>query len=493
MNSNDVFPKVKSLLESLNVCEKCTLRFLGDKHYESYSSEISITKAFHQPSEEDVSNSSPPPKRLLPSVCASCLGLLQDSCLKRITQIQEEIAASGHVFQDFVLQVSVPVVMDLRDMLFYLFLKETFGEEYSLSATDIPSAKDAWKWVTGPLLGKATGAAFNPGSNFRISVHISYLDTPLECLPLLQKCPEAFPNRKKKKGRSEIIYTRTAVMKALTSLSSQVQTLFSLPPTSPSRGCSFEQVSCCHCPLYLGGRYNKYSRELSQTPWVVDGERRMESSVSELISDVVKRTIKCCDIVFSASGREDVDVKMLGDGRPFVLEVINPRRVSWTSEEIKNVEKEINESTHLIAVKHLQIISKQDTLLLKEGEEMKRKSYTAVCLLDRTLSQEDILKLEKVQDLVLMQKTPLRVLHRRTLSTREKLIHQLVGQIMEDDHLLRLRVVTQAGTYVKEFVHGDFGRTVPHLGDLLEAKTDILALDVESIHLDWPPPQENKS
>lgn len=33
--------------------------------------------------------------------------------------------------------------------------------------------------------------------------------------------------------------------------------------------------------------------------------------------------------------------------------------------------------------------------------------------------------------------------------------------------------------YVKEFVHGDFGRTKPNLGILLEMQTDILELDVQ--------------
>ena len=33
--------------------------------------------------------------------------------------------------------------------------------------------------------------------------------------------------------------------------------------------------------------------------------------------------------------------------------------------------------------------------------------------------------------------------------------------------------------YVKEFVHGDFGRTKPSLGTLLHMETDILELDVE--------------
>ncbi|GBN52232.1 Putative tRNA pseudouridine synthase Pus10 [Araneus ventricosus] len=155
-------------------------------------------------------------------------------------------------------------------------------------------------------------------------------------------------------------------------------------------------------------------------------------------------------------------------------------------EEIKAIEEEINKSSDLIAVKNLQVISKLDTLLLKEGEELKRKNYSALCLVERTLSPEDIKKLESLKDLKLNQKTPIRVLHRRTLATREKLLHSIQAKIISD-HLLQLKLETQAGTYVKEFVHGDFGRTWPSLGTLLNTNADILELDVENIHLEWPP------
>jgi tRNA pseudouridine synthase 10 len=43
------------------------------------------------------------------------------------------------------------------------------------------------------------------------------------------------------------------------------------------------------------------------------------------------------------------------------------------------------------------------------------------------------------------------------------------------------------GTYVKEFVHGDLGRTTPNIGSLLDCRADILQLDVHEVHLDWPP------
>lgn len=41
--------------------------------------------------------------------------------------------------------------------------------------------------------------------------------------------------------------------------------------------------------------------------------------------------------------------------------------------------------------------------------------------------------------------------------------------------------------YIKEFIHGDLGRTKPSLGDLLDCYADILALDVLEVDLKWPP------
>ena len=50
-----------------------------------------------------------------------------------------------------------------------------------------------------------------------------------------------------------------------------------------------------------------------------------------------------------------------------------------------------------------------------------------------------------------------------------------------DDHYFRLHLSTSAGTYVKEFVHGDCGRTVQSVSSLMACKTDILELDCEGI------------
>ena len=40
---------------------------------------------------------------------------------------------------------------------------------------------------------------------------------------------------------------------------------------------------------------------------------------------------------------------------------------------------------------------------------------------------------------------------------------------------------------MKEFVHGDFGRTFPNVGSILSCEADIISLDVIEVGLAWPP------
>ena len=52
---------------------------------------------------------------------------------------------------------------------------------------------------------------------------------------------------------------------------------------------------------------------------------------------------------------------------------------------------------------------------------------------------------------------------------------------------IQLELKTSAGTYVKEFIHGDNGRTNPSLFDLMKMDwAKCLELDVLDVELDWP-------
>ncbi|CAG5113693.1 Oidioi.mRNA.OKI2018_I69.chr2.g7783.t1.cds [Oikopleura dioica] len=94
-----------------------------------------------------------------------------------------------------------------------------------------------------------------------------------------------------------------------------------------------------------------------------------------------------------------------------------------------------------------------------------------------------------MSEVVLKQKTPIRVLHRRNNDTRPRTIHKAEGKRWEgrSENWFYIDLLTQAGTYIKEFVHGDFGRTKPNVSEILGCECDIVGLDVTNVHLDWPP------
>jgi len=136
---------------------------------------------------------------------------------------------------------------------------------------------------------------------------------------------------------------------------------------------------------------------------------------------------------------------------------------------------------------------KEESNQIKEGEEEKTKCYEALCYTNTQIDQNELdQKFSLVSNpLIIEQKTPIRVLHRRTVMTRQRSITALSAVIVDPYHF-RLRLTTQAGAYVKEFVHGDFGRTKPNLTIILDRFVDILELDVLAVNIDFPPTLEGE-
>ena len=102
---------------------------------------------------------------------------------------------------------------------------------------------------------------------------------------------------------------------------------------------------------------------------------------------------------------------------------------------------------------------RSETKYLKEGEDQKTKTYTALCNLppDFPYSPDIAKKIESISNLELDQRTPIRVLHRRPNAIRKRFVYEMKA-FPVSDRLFKLELKTQAGTYVKEFVHGDFKR-----------------------------------
>ena len=191
---------------------------------------------------------------------------------------------------------------------------------------------------------------------------------------------------------------------------------------------------------------------------------------------------KPIDHKFHSGGREDIDVRMLGSGRPFVVELVHPRkRISVTDDDLKIIAENVNKQGDDVKVRELFFNDKNCFEDLTKAADTKVKAYAAIGQTELPITKEKIQVIEALRDVEIDQMTPLRVLHRRTLMSRDKLIYRCVLKRL-NDYTAVCFMLSSAGTYIKEFVHGDLNRTKPNLGLLLGCRCDIIQLDVIELY-----------
>jgi len=331
---------------------------------------------------------------------------------------------------------------------------------------------------------------------------------------------------------------------------------------------------------YVYGRYRKLERGIPQTRWPCRSckgrgcERcnqtglQYESSVQGLIGDPLLEIFGSEEHAFHGMGREDIDVRCLGRGRPFVIEMKNPQKRNLDNDLVMNL---INESANgSIEVSDIRTSNRSEVVRIKDTPA--EKSYTIrykiepitqkeldelTAVLDipkdnssrhrkkkfqrsrkakeepaedidySSLKKVDLVKLceekgiaksgtkdvlitrltefkeetlplpdqdyvleimTKLQGCTLAQRTPERVAHRRADKIRRRKVIETSGPSIyevNDDYLLaEFSLRCESGTYVKETVHGDAGRTQPSIASLIKARCTVEWLDVADIHAD---------
>ena len=237
-------------------------------------------------------------------------------------------------------------------------------------------------------------------------------------------------------------------------------------------------------PLYIYGRYKKRVRGLSQTRWLCGfcngkgceicgwtGKRYI--SVEELIAEPMREFVGGRHAVLHGSGREDVDARMLGSGRPFIVEIQEPKRRKI---DLKELERIVNERCKgKVVIFDLKFAKARDVEFLKSAGF--RKVYRAKVIFEREVSREELEKaLEKLKTEI-HQRTPLRVLHRRADLVRIRRVHN-AEVILHRGRVAVIRIEADSGLYIKELVSGDQGRTKPSLSELLGVQAYVEKLDV---------------
>ena len=332
---------------------------------------------------------------------------------------------------------------------------------------------------------------------------------------------------------------------------------------------------------YVYGRYRKLERGIPQTKWPCRACKgrscekcdytglQYKSSVQGLIGDPLLDIFGSEEHAFHGMGREDIDVRCLGRGRPFVIELKRPHkrnvdanaimeainssaesrievsdmRPSNRSEVVRVKDTPAEKSytiryliepitqTELDALTQVMEIpsNNQDRNRRRKNHHRRKKpepevekeidfsslkkpelvelceqkglakSGTKDVLIERLTSfKEETLPLPErdyvmeimtnLQGCKLAQRTPERVAHRRADKIRKRMVLETSNPSIEEDEngnlVAEFSLRCESGTYVKETVHGDSGRTQPSIASLIKAKCTVEWLDVADIHAD---------
>lgn len=254
--------------------------------------------------------------------------------------------------------------------------------------------------------------------------------------------------------------------------------------------------------VYIEGRYRKLARDLPQTYFYCpqckgrgcdhcEGFGKLtRDSVQELIAWVAQPRFKARRNKFHGAGREDLDVRMLGEGRPFVLELLKAKRPDVDLEDFAAEVNRRNEGR--LEIRDLRYANRRRVVEIKETRCP--KDYRALigvqAAAGESLPANEVLaaRLEEWRSqgrLTVTQSTPRRVEHRRAALDRQRWIE--VVDFVQESRGWRVTIRSQHGTYIKEVISGDGGRSRPSIADQLGAECTCLELDVMAIL----PPEPN--
>ncbi len=236
--------------------------------------------------------------------------------------------------------------------------------------------------------------------------------------------------------------------------------------------------------VYIYGRYKKRVRGLAQTRWICGfcegrgcekcnytGKKYL--SIEDVIITPAIEIFKAENAFLHGAGREDVDARMLGNGRPFILEIAKPKK---RKVDLKHLEEKINQyAKNRVLVKFFYYCNAKSVEIIKNAKFKKR--YRAVVRFDREVDKAKLEEALKKLETVITQRTPKRVLHRRADKIRKRNVYS-TKLILHRDNVAVIEILSDSGLYIKELVSGDEGRTKPSLSELLGVNARVEKLDV---------------
>ncbi|NLA38244.1 MAG: tRNA pseudouridine(54/55) synthase Pus10, partial [Methanomicrobiales archaeon] len=169
-------------------------------------------------------------------------------------------------------------------------------------------------------------------------------------------------------------------------------------------------------PIFFAGRYLKYERGIPQTRWDCRSCRgagcercgftgkQYADSVEELIGRPVIEAFDAGNAILHGAGREDIDARMLGSGRPFVMEVEAPRK---RSVDLEALEAEINRRNEGRVAVHLTGWADRRMVQSLKSDKAHKKYRILVEIDGPVTSDEFRTALDQLKGVTIRQRTPM--------------------------------------------------------------------------------------
>ena len=233
--------------------------------------------------------------------------------------------------------------------------------------------------------------------------------------------------------------------------------------------------------IFIFGRYLKLVPGISQSRWDCktctmenrsknnenngnkkkcedcDGSGKNYESVEEIIGVPFSEAFASKEYTLHASGREDIDVTNVA-GRAFVLQLHFAGERQITLSEIAQKVK----ANGKVEVKDLTIVPRNFSEIVTESHF--DKTYEAVILFEQDINEKTIAAIKNLEGKTIAQHTPERVKHRRADLIRYRKIRK-IDVLSHSGKTINLRICAEAGTYIKELISGDIGRTNPNIAE----------------------------
>lgn len=188
--------------------------------------------------------------------------------------------------KELVVAICMPMLLLTRQLSMWYALLEKFGTQIDKErAPDVP-LKEAVKLIINPIVCRELKKEYD-ANGIMINIQLSHSQEAEELVKLKQLQDKAFPTKPNTKrqvisrGVMEKQYMPKRIKAEL------FREFFAVPLPSVSEHLLLDSIELAGPTVFVAGRYRKISRQLSHTPWVLNGQRIMDDSIEEIIMRAV--------------------------------------------------------------------------------------------------------------------------------------------------------------------------------------------------------------